>query len=371
MKKIAILSMQKVNNFGSLLQGYALKKMVENFGHTVNFIDIKKIDEDNILLSNTTDYRIETQLYLSKLKKIDKYIFNRFLIKYINKKQNKEFEVFRNKILKIDEKNNNKKYDLCIIGSDEVFNCTSPGEWGFTSQLFGNVDNCDKVITYAASCGPTKYEFLNEKMKKRISESLNKIDEISVRDENTKNFVSQLSKKKININLDPVLIANFDQEISENSKLKLPKKYCIVYSYYNRINDKKEINEIKKLCKKHKIKIISIGAPQFWISKHLKLNPFELLYAFSKAEFVITDTFHGTIFASKYSKKFSIIIRKSNNNKLLDLVERLKINEHLCNDITDIENIYKINKNSEKINNIIKKEIENTNKYLERNLKNI
>ena len=40
--KICILSMQKVNNYGSVLQAYSLKKNIENLGHTVDFIDIKK-----------------------------------------------------------------------------------------------------------------------------------------------------------------------------------------------------------------------------------------------------------------------------------------------------------------------------------------
>ena len=43
---ICILSMQKVNNMGSLLQSYALKKMLEEMGHNVFFLDIKKIDAD-------------------------------------------------------------------------------------------------------------------------------------------------------------------------------------------------------------------------------------------------------------------------------------------------------------------------------------
>lgn len=50
------------------------------------------------------------------------------------------------------------------------------------------------------------------------------------------------------------------------------------------------------------MEIISIGAPQMWISKHMVLTPFETLVAFKHAEFVVTDTFHGTIFSAKYAK---------------------------------------------------------------------
>ena len=43
MKKVGILSMQRVQNFGSLLQSYSLKKMLEELGAEVHFIDIKKM----------------------------------------------------------------------------------------------------------------------------------------------------------------------------------------------------------------------------------------------------------------------------------------------------------------------------------------
>ena len=53
----------------------------------------------------------------------------------------------------------NKKFDLVIIGSDEVFNATIPSSWGFTTQLFGDIDNANKVVSYAASCGSTTFEY--------------------------------------------------------------------------------------------------------------------------------------------------------------------------------------------------------------------
>ena len=49
--RIGILSMQRIENFGSLLQAYALKKMLESFENEVSFIDIKYIEEDNELLN--------------------------------------------------------------------------------------------------------------------------------------------------------------------------------------------------------------------------------------------------------------------------------------------------------------------------------
>ncbi len=371
LKRICILSMQRVDNFGSLLQSYSLKKMIENFGYDVKFVDIKSNEFERKLLIVEEDYTKETQLHVPKYKKIDKYLINRLRNKKIYNKQIALFEEFRKEVLMINRECNNLFYDTCVIGSDEVFNCTFPGEWGFTTQLFGNVENAKKVITYAASCGPATYDKINDEMKKLISKSLKNISSISVRDNNTFNFVNQMMGNNVNINynLDPVLVGNFDDELVNNSNIKLPSKFCIVYSYYNRIKSKKEISKIINFCKKNNMKIISVGAPQFWIKNHLVLTPFEMLYVFSKADFVITDTFHGTIFGAKFSKNFATIIRNSNNNKLLDLINRLGLTSHLCDDALNFENIYNIGiKDKNKFNELILKERNSTIEYLKGNL---
>lgn len=366
--KICILSMQKVNNFGSLLQSYSLKKIVENLNCCVDFIDILPNDNDNALMTETKIFSEEKIANTSKIKKMDIYTFNRIKIKIKDNKQKKYFNNFRKEYLNISDNSNNDIYDMCIIGSDEVFNCCANSKWGFTSQLFGNVQNAKEVITYAASCGSTTINDINSKVKNRIKESFKNIKSISVRDQNTYEFVSDLTSKKISINLDPVLIGDFHKEIESNKNIKLPKKYCVLYSYYNRFNNKEEIKYIREFCKKNNLKLITIGAPQFWIKKHLVLNPFEMLYAFSKADFIITDTFHGTIFASKYSNKFATIIRKSNEQKLSDLIKRIKIDNHLCNSIYDIDEKYKLNNNKEKVNKICVKEREKSIDYLNKNI---
>lgn len=43
---VVILSMQKIDNYGSVLQAYALKKMLEKFELNVEFMDIRKITKE-------------------------------------------------------------------------------------------------------------------------------------------------------------------------------------------------------------------------------------------------------------------------------------------------------------------------------------
>lgn len=366
---VCILSMQRVDNMGSLLQAYALKTIIEKLGNNVEFIDIIKREEDNVLLG---DYRQEYNTekeelgWIGKIKKLDCYTINRLKIKGKSKKQNGEFEKFRIKYLGIQKKS--LKYDICIIGSDEVFNCLNSGTWGFTTQLFGKIPEADKIITYAASCGSTTYSELPEKIIERIKNAFENVEAFSVRDKNTREFVEKLTCKKVVDNLDPVLIYSFEKEMQQVSLPKVPEHYCVVYSYYNRVHTTEEITAIEKFCEKYKLKPIAVGAPQFWIKDYIVCSPFQCLKIFEKADFVITDTFHGTIFASKFAKKFAILIRDSNRNKMSDLVKKIKKEDHLIENMKEIETKYMLVKKEENFDDIVENESKRALEYLKKNL---
>lgn len=355
---ICILSMQRVYNYGSLLQAYSLKKILIQLGHNVDFIDIEPNSSENkfnnVMHFNESDkYSHKGPIYRF-LQQDDNCIYS--LKKIINKKKviNKQFEFMQN-VLHLSQDNNIKHYDLCVIGSDEVFNCMNDTLWGFTSQLFGNVKQADKVITYAASCGFTSIEKLDKNILIHINNAFKNISSFSVRDRNTQDFVYSITNHKPNICLDPVLIGNFDEEISK-CNVRLPKRYCIVYAYHGRINSKEEINSIKEICKDMNLEIVSIGGIQKWIHKHLALSPFEVLYAFKNASLVLTDTFHGTIFSAKYASRFAILVRPSNQNKLSDLIDRLELNEHRLDSLDALSNISLIEHDKVFFNKLIQNE---------------
>lgn len=366
---ICILSMQRINNMGSLLQAYALKKILEMNGVEVSFIDIKYIEEDFKLLEN---YQLrfgseaEKTGILGKISKIDKFFVNRMKEKQKSKNQDEKFETFRETELEIEKRSNG--YDMCIIGSDEVFNCLNAGYWGFTSQLFGNVLEAKRVITYAASCGATTYEKLPDSVRKRIEETFDNVSAFSVRDRNTYEFVSKLTNKEISENLDPVLIYDFKDEIDNIKVKEMPNRYCVIYSYYNRIHTKDEIKQILNFCRKNKLEPVAIGTPQFWCKKYIPCTPFECLKIFKEADFVVTDTFHGTIFATKYTDKFAVMVRESNKNKLEDLTKRLEIEEHIVNSFEELDENYIKQKNKHRVDEILEEERKKTFKYLRRNL---
>ena len=357
--------MQRVPNMGSVLQAYGLKKMLESQGHRVEFIDIKAMDED-LNLHCEIEEKNDPTVVIS-----NKYFINRVIHKFEYKKQEKLFMDFMNANLKLNHPSSIKKYDVCVIGSDEVFNCLNIRTiYGFTSQLFGNVDCADRVITYAASCGSTDIAHVPQKMIERIKTSFSNIKAFSVRDNNTFKFVNELTGIEPSINLDPVLVNDFSKE-GENVKYnisKLPSHMCVIYAYGNRISNPDEIKNILNFCNEYSLEPVAVGSPQFWIRRFLPLHPFQISQVFSKAEFIITDTFHGTIFSYKYAPKFAIFVRPSNYNKLMDLAVRLKIVDHVVAPGNSLESISRLKKDRKAIDDYLLSERNKSMKYLRENI---
>ena len=371
MKKIGILSMQEVNNYGSVLQAYALKQLVSSLGYEVFFLGIKPSVEDDSLLIDREEYIEDNEYksdFFSKLKKLDRYFFNRLHHKINSKKQAALFEEFRQKYLqKTDE---SQRFDTCIIGSDEVFNCLLKSRWGFTSQLYGNIPNADKVITYAASCGSTSIEMVPAQVKNRIKESFGNISAFSVRDENTRCFVKSIAGIDPLVHYDPVVITDFEKEIetAEFPEILKNRRYCIIYSYPNRFHDKNDIKNIIEFCQKRKMEIVTLGGYQMWIKNSLAVEPFSLLKIFKEAEFVITDTFHGAIFSEKYAKRYAVIVRRSNSNKLLDLARKLSIEKHIISNTSELETVFAVGEDKQRIRAIEKDGYTKSKEYLKMRL---
>ena len=357
MKKIGIMSMQRVRNYGSFMQAYGLKQIIEKIDENkkVEFIDFKPGETIN---SEIKMDEINDSTFKQKVNK--KIVNGMFAIKH-------KF-LWLPKYLKIGKPNNNKEISTLVIGSDEVFNCTQAGKnIGFSKDLFGQSYYDTNVISYAASFGYTTIDRLEKyKIKNEVKKMLdNNFNSISVRDENSKKIVEELIKKTPEINLDPVLVSDVNKlakgKIKENN-------YIILYSYACRITEK-ENEIIKKFAKRNNKKIISIGTYQSCADKNITVDPFKMLNYFKNADFIITDTFHGTIFSIIFNKEFTTIIRNSNSNKLVDLLERLNLAERKINDLNKLDE-YILNKIDYSItNDIILKEKENTFNYLKNNIK--
>jgi len=357
--KIGILSMQHVLNHGSFLQSYALMETIKKLDAEVWFIKIKPGETNgDICTTRKSEFK--------KNKKF-KNIVNRLYIKQLQKKQRALFTYQQRQYLKLDEVSA-YRYDCAVIGSDEVFNCVSPSYWGFSTQLYGEIGEADKIITYAASCGGTTLDHLNNYYINKIRDSLRNISAFSVRDKNTEKFVKKISGVEPLTHLDPVFIYSFQNELIECAYRK---PFILVYSYINRFNDPNEIIAIRKFAKENDLEIVSAGVFQFWCHHNIPVNSFELLGYVLKASYIVTDTFHGTVLAIKYNKSFVTFVRGSNSNKVVDLLQKFHLESRILSDQAKLGEILKENIAYDAINVLIENETSRTINYLKDNIKGL
>ena len=256
---------------------------------------------------------------------------------------------------------------VVVIGSDEVFNCTQKTWFGFSSQLFGKGLNASRIITYAASFGATTIDKLQLVGKKEIVSSLlHDLDAISVRDENSMKVIEELTGRTPWLHVDPVLMFDYNQFIPDKFNRN---EYIIVYTYPGRITDKKEISSIRNFAKSKELKLISIGHYFSWCDEVVIPTPFEVLAYFKGASYIITDTFHGSVFSIKFNKEFCTIVRDMNSNKLVSLLKQFGLENRIVTDMNKMQKILETPIDYAGVNKIIMEETKRSITYLTQNIR--
>lgn len=374
--KVGIISMQRVCNKGSFLQAYGLKKMIESLGHEVIFVDYKVGKPVMRTFSEKKTY------YMLKIRNafIDIFLKCKYLRVILPKElkniviEREQYKYFIAEHLGVTDK---KKYrsavDALVIGSDEVFNCTQINpEVGFSPEIFGADNQAKKVISYAASFGNTTYERLKNSGKiEELKKYFSAFEAISVRDRNSLAVVEKLMGEKPEVNLDPVLMYDYMPTIKDK---QIRKDYIVVYAYRSRITPE-EAEEIKAFARRENKRLISVSGEMDFCDEHISLNPFENLNLFRHADYVITDTFHGTIFSIINRKKFVTLIRESKGNsygnqeKLQDLLNRLGLqNRSFSNGKDNLYDRISADIDYDAVFEIINTERKHTMNYLSENL---
>lgn len=322
--KIGILSMQHVRNYGSFLQAYALKHTLESFGHQCEFVDIE-IGEPIPGLERNLKYLVGMAIkryfnWNAIVSSLCRIKYQRLYYERFDKEYLPELGIFKHTF---------KEYDLVVIGSDEVFNFNQHTPYGFSKQLYGDVKNSKKVISYAGSFGTTTLEVIDRYgVREKMTQALSKMAAISVRDNNSFNVVKALMHKEPSFNIDPVLMF----EYQKYAKVPNKNNYIVVYSYPNRIKGKDEIEAIKRFAKEKGKKLISICFYFPWCDETVIPHPFEVLGYIKNADYVITDTFHGCVMSIKFNKQFVALVRDSNRQKMSSLLEQFGLGDRMCED---------------------------------------
>lgn len=192
-----------------------------------------------------------------------------------------------------------------------------------------------KKISYVVSTGipelPKEYE-------QKFKESLEKLDEISVREESLKQYAEKFVDKKIEITLDPTLLL----DVSDYEKLLVENSYGQYVLIYALGPDERLTKIAKKIAKEKKVEIIELNdkAKKDYFCKQISdASPEEFLSLIKNAKAVITNSFHGTIFSIIFKKEFYTITRLNRNSRMENILKIVGMEDRLINDISDLRKV--------------------------------
>ncbi len=317
-KRICIVTWHKVPNYGAQLQAYALKRILEQYGCEVSYYNYIRVTRKHNVYN--------------MIKNPIKTIGNAMSRSQF--KQNEQ-EYYRNKneILKqfLDiefmEASLETKYDICLIGSDEIFSIFD----GYNAFQYGEGIIADKYVSYAASFGATDYGmllFYNKKSK--IKKLLKKFEYISVRDENSKQIVTRLIKQEPYIHIDPVLLWNWKEEISSYEGTKT--NILVIYSYGTHEISERIKMEIGEYSRNNNLEVVSVGYYHNWCKRNINISSLDFLECMYKAECIITTTFHGAVLSILFDKQFGVVTQSNNCEKLEYLLKEFDADNHVVTD---------------------------------------
>lgn len=338
--KIGILTFFESDNYGTVLQAYALQDYLQSIGHHVTLLHFKR----NI--NATSSYFKEP----AKVYTLKQRIKNRLVMQMTAKeraKKSERFKEFRNEHLNIssvcyetgeDFIKDAEKYDLLISGGDQIWN---PYHKSFSlNYMFDFLPAKYPRISYGSSFGIDKVE--DKKILHDMESALKKYNSILVRESSGVNIVEQMELRAQQV-LDPVFLyaERWQRFIKKESPIK--GKYGVVYALvdYNEKSNK----VIRDYIKKDNLKMV-VFPDNRWncISSYEKkfgLSPIDFLNYIAHSEIVFTNSFHGLAFATLFHKQVVLLEpvsleANSKRNRLEDLLKLFEIEGTIDYEKTDV-----------------------------------
>lgn len=331
--KIGILTFHCAHNYGAVLQCFALQEYLKSIGHDVEIIDYRP----TYLLKPYSRFRIGRILSRNPLRLV-KNTIRESLMFFSRYKRYKNFNSFiRNRLnlsLSVKNKNIPDKYEAYIIGSDQIWN--SRITKGFDDIYFASFPfekGQRKYVSYAASMEVLE---LSREQKLYLEKSLVNFDQISVRENNLRDFLQPFTSKEVWQVIDPTLLVCssswYDMAISP----KIKTKYVLVYQV--RVNQR-TIETAHEIAKQIGGIVIEAVAWLNWRclkNKYQTTSPEEFLGLIKHADCVVTTSFHGTAFSVIFNRPFyTLLLDDGKNSRSLSLLNSLGLNERA----TSIETI--------------------------------
>lgn len=218
----------------------------------------------------------------------------------------------------LDEPEATPPLDLLVVGSDEVWNFSHPW-YGGRALFFGVGTPARRKVSYAASFGNYDAE---AGMDRYWAERLRGFDAISVRDYNAFRLVSEATGRDPALVLDPCL--QFPPRVAPGAE---ERPYAAVYGH----SFSDEFGQLtRRWADRRGLRLVSIGYRNDWADEQrIEADPIDFARLIAGADAVLTNFFHGCVFALVNDKPFACAGSPYRMNKLRDLTRLIGAEDRL------------------------------------------
>lgn len=308
MKTVGIMTFHFADNYGAVLQCYALQKTINNLSdchaEIINYIP--------------PQYRYPRRwnnMYEKEKFKHKRFLFDAFLYNRCNVSHDNCSYVQGN------------KYDYYCAGSDQIWNTSDL----FEEYFFPHIEPNAKRISYAASIGIGINDICLDKQ--MLKKYLPQFKEISVRETEHVKLIRDLTGCSCERVVDPTLL--LDKEDYEGIvSAEILREHDFIFLYWlNHNNPAPGVELANTLSRIYNIPVVHsvINAPPYMFAKDGGCMFYEgienFLWYVKNAKFVVTNSYHGTIFSIQFERPFYTFIVESMKSRIDTLVE-----------ITDVDN---------------------------------
>lgn len=335
MNKIGILTYHHNYNYGTELQAIALQYYIEN----------KLCKECEIINYQPDDgysgkVLIETRIRrsLHYIKHFRKY-FTLFKNRYNVREKKKQFDVFLQEYMRVSPRITQKSnlvdivsnYSTVAVGSDQTWN-PLVSQW--ETFLLDYVQDGTKKVAYAPSLGTGE---IPQGYLEIYKNSLASFSYISCREASGATFLSELLNRDVKVVLDPTMLLKKEEWLKFASPISAVKKpYLLVYMLGDNADHRRVILNI---ANRYNLNIVSLPIS---FREMLDTNgtgvycgPGGFISLLNDADFICTDSFHGTMFSINFNKDFYAFTKfgkdetGSDNKRLFDALSMFSLEDRM------------------------------------------
>lgn len=352
--KVGIITICKCNNYGAELQATATQKMLERLGYESEIIDYCYYKTWNFKNTNMSHPLVPMGMKGRLMCWLKYRLVNALLTLFLPlidseaRRRNERFDAFHKdntrmsrKYMSMDDLYSNvPKYDVYMTGSDQVWNPAASSS--IEPYFLTFAPEGGKKVSYASSFGVSS---IDKNLHGSFGNWLSCYESIAVREDSGRELVKSLSGKDAEWVIDPTLLLNKEQWMMIAKKYEsMPDRYVIIYQ----LSDSDAIETLAlRIGKEKGIPVYRICKRAYGVRKThgirniLDAGPAEFVSLVAGAEYVVTNSFHGTAFAVNFGVPFFTVVSaaKKNNSRMESLLGLVGLTDRMIMDDCVINNV--------------------------------